>query len=198
MRTAVFVVASALASSALASDASILALGSVGSDPAWVQKFSTPLDATGPEQFWINLGATPDVMVVGWLTSSTSAASTVQYGTASGVYTETANGTAAQYKYGIYTSGLIHHVPLTGLAPSTVYYYKAAGAAAEYSFTSGAAVSSSAFPYKLGCFADIGESLNADSTVVHMVQGAAEIDSYILSGDIRFVCNRATRPIPTP
>ncbi len=158
--------------------------GCVGADPAWVAKFSTA--AAGPEQFWLNLGATPDVMVVGWLTASTSAPSTVQFGTASGVYTQTANGTAAQYKYGIYTSGLIHHVPLTGLTPSTVYFYKVAGAAAEYSFTSGAAVSASSFPYKIGCFADIGESLNADDTVVHMVAGAAEIDSYILTGDISY------------
>ena len=126
-------------------------------------------------------------MVVGWVTADMNAPSTVQFGTQSGVYTQTANGTADFYKYSAqYTSGLIHHVPLTGLAPSTVYYYKAAGAATEYSFTSGAAVSSSSFPYTIGCFADIGEGLNADNTVVHMIQGSANIDSFILSGDISY------------
>ena len=76
----------------------------------------------------INLGATPDVMVVGFLTANMSAPSVVQYGTKSGIYDHVATGTSAYYTYSSkYTSGLIHHVPLTGLAPSTVYYYRAAG-----------------------------------------------------------------------
>ena len=78
--------------------------------------------APGPEQFWISLGATPDVMTVGWMTSSMSAPTTVQYGKTSGAYTNTASGNATFYKYSSkYTSGLIHHVSLTGLAPATVY-----------------------------------------------------------------------------
>lgn len=184
MRTLLAV--SALASAhAHATTSCTAANGCIGSDPAWVQKFSVA--AAGPEQFWLNLGATPDTMVVGWVTADMNAPSSVQFGTQSGVYTQTANGTADFYKYSArYTSGLIHHVPLTGLAPSTVYYYKAAGAATEFSFTSGAAVSSSSFPYTFGCFADIGESLNADDTVLHLIQGSANIDSYILSGDISY------------
>lgn len=35
-------------------------------------------DATSPEQIWINYGATPDTMVIGWLTNAT-ADSMVQY-----------------------------------------------------------------------------------------------------------------------
>ena len=147
-------------------------------------KFSVA--APGPEQFWLNFGATPDVMVVGWVTADMTAASTVQYGTTSGAYTHTATGNATFYKYSAkYTSGLIHHVPLAGLAPATVYYYKVAGAGAEYSFTSSPGVGP-IFPYTIGTFADIGESFNADETVQHMISGSAGIDSYLLNGDISY------------
>jgi hypothetical protein len=127
-------------------------------------------------------------MVVGWLTSDMNAPSTVQFGTSSGSYSKTASGNATFYKYSSkYTSGLIHHVALTGLAPATKYYYKAAGAASEYSFTSSPGVGA-IYPYKMGIFADIGENLNADDTVKHMLAGAGSIDSYLLNGDISCAC----------
>jgi hypothetical protein len=89
-------------------------LGSIGCQPAWVKQFSTPTAAAaagGPEQLWINYGATYDAMTFGWLTSNMTAGSTVQYGTASGKYTNSASGNATFYKYSAsYTSGLIHHV----------------------------------------------------------------------------------------
>jgi hypothetical protein len=122
-------------------------------------------------------------MVVGWVTANV-APSTVQYGTASNSYSQTATGTVDFYKYSaLYTSGQIHHATLTGLKPSTVYYYKVAGAAAEYNFTSSPGVGAF-YPYKIGFFADIGESLNADDTVLHMLAGSRSIDSYVLNGDI--------------
>lgn len=59
-------------------------------------------------------------MVVGWLTANMSAASVVEYGTASGVYTGSATGNATFYKYSaLYTSGLIHHVRISDLALNT-------------------------------------------------------------------------------
>jgi hypothetical protein len=121
-------------------------------------------------------------MVVGWLTSSASA-STVQFGTSSGSYTHTASGNASQYKYSSrYTSGFIHHVALTGLAPNTKYYYLVSGGE-EYSFQSSPGVGA-IFPYTFGFFADIGENNDADQTVQHMIAGSANIDSYVLNGDI--------------
>jgi len=156
----------------------------VAAEPAWVAKFSTA--AAGPEQFWINYGSTPDQMVVGWVTSDMEAPSTVQFGTSSGSYTHTAAGNATFYKYSAkYTSGLIHHVTLTGLAPKTVYFYLVAGSTTEYSFTSSPGVGQ-IYPYTFATFADIGENGDADSTVTHMVAGASTIDSYILNGDISY------------
>lgn len=156
----------------------------IAAEPAWVAKFSTA--AAGPEQFWLNYGSSPDQMVVGWVTSDMTAASTVQYGTSKGSYTKTATGNATFYKYSArYTSGLIHHVTLSGLAPKTVYYYLVAGSTTEYSFTSSPGVGQF-YPYTLGTFADIGENGDADSTVAHMLAGAPSIDSYLLNGDISY------------
>ncbi len=93
----------------------------VAAEPAWVAKFSKA--AAGPEQFWIvrpltsprrlsahprahrlknaplmqNYGASADEMVVGWLTSDMTAATTVQFGTSSGSYDKTATGNATYY-----------------------------------------------------------------------------------------------------
>ena len=163
-------------------------------DPAWVAKFSTA--AAGPEQYWINYGASPDQMVVGWLTAAVSP-STVQYGTASGAYTQTATGTVDFYKYSSsYTSGQIHHATLTGLKPATVYYYRVAGGADEFNFTSSPGVGAF-YPYKIGFFADIGEGANADSTVAHMIAGSASIDSYVLNGDISYASGCESRGCAT-
>ena len=135
-------------------------------------------------------------MVVGWVTANV-APSTVQYGTASNSYSQTATGTVDFYKYSaLYTSGQIHHATLTGLKPSTVYYYKVAGAAAEYNFTSSPGVGAF-YPYKIGFFADIGESLNADDTVLHMLAGSRSIDSYVLNGDISYASGCESRGCAT-
>ena len=60
-----------------------------------------------------------------WITAETDAESVVSYGTtAGGPYTQTATGTSDSYTYSSsYTSGLIHHVTLTGLRLNTPYFY---------------------------------------------------------------------------
>ena len=62
-----FTLLASLFAVALAHETSICTpeAGCIGAEPSWVEKFAQPL-ANGPEQFWINLGATPDIMVVGW------------------------------------------------------------------------------------------------------------------------------------
>jgi len=166
-------------------------------DEHWVTKFGKPQSvgaaAGGPEQIWINYGRTSDVMVVGWITSDMNAATEVHYGTSPGSYTMTAGGNATFYKYSTkYTSGLIHHAYLTGLAPGTKYYYVAgpAGAqSAEYSFTSNPGTGT--FPYVFGFIADIGEGSDATSTIQHCVDNA-DIDTMVINGDISYAsgCER--------
>jgi len=135
-------------------------------------------------------------MVVNWVTSAVGP-TTVQFGTASGAYTATANGTVDFYKYSaFYTSGQLHHATLTGLKPATTYFYKVAGATQEYSFTSSPGVGP-LFPFTIGFFADIGENADADRTVQHLIAGAGSIDSYILNGDISYASGCEALGCPT-
>ena len=156
---------------------------------SWVDAFSAGAGGA-PEQFWINYGATPDVMVIGWLTSDMGAATAVRYGTSSGNYPNTVTGNSTFYKYSSkYTSGLIHHAWLTGLKPATKYYYQAGSTAAwsqEFSFTSSPGVGASLYPYTFALVADIGENGDANSTITHVLASADEIDSVIINGDISY------------
>ena len=153
--------------------------------PAWVARYSSAAD--GPEQRWINFGQASDEMVIGWITANTAATSTVEYGTTSGEYDSTAEGTSTTYTYGSYESGLIHHVTLSGLLPKTKYFYRVGDAATGYSdeanFTSGNV--GPHYPYVIGAFADIGESANAEATVAHLLENS-DIDAFVLNGDISY------------
>lgn len=158
-------------------------------EPKWVKHFSTPAANGGPEEIWINYGATPDSMVIGWVTADKTAASVVQYGTQSGVYTNVSTiANTTYYVYSSkYTSGLIHHVWLFGLKPATRYYYKVGQDGAwsdEYSFVSNN-VGPNTYPHTIGFVADIGENDNANNTITHLLNQPS-IDSMIISGDIAY------------
>jgi len=159
---------------------------------SWVTEFNAQHEiaaaAGEPEQFWINYGFTPDVMVIGYITSDMTAASTVKYGTSSGSYPNVVSGNSTSYTYGKYKSGLIHHVWLTGLAANTKYYYQAGSDSAwskEFSFTSSPGVGAN-IPYTFAVVADIGENANANSTITHVLASADSIDSVIIAGDISY------------
>jgi phosphodiesterase/alkaline phosphatase D-like protein len=154
--------------------------------PAWVQHFSAAAD--GPEQLWINIGHTPDSMVINWATADTSAAATVEYGTST-EYGNTADGFSESYTYSSsYTSPMLHHVELTGLQAATTYYYRVCdtnGLCAESSFKSSPGVGA-IYPFVLGSFADVGESDAANDTLTHLLD-MTEIDAFVLNGDISYV-----------
>ena len=110
--------------------------------------------AGGPEQLSLAYGATPDVITVSWLTSGAGAQTIVRYGTTSGSLTKSASGAAGvAYTCGQYTSGAIHQVTLSGLAPATRYYYAVGAADAsstERSFVSSPGVGP-IFPFTRAC-----------------------------------------------
>lgn len=69
----------------------------------------------------------PDKMRISWITKL-SIMPTVVYGTVSGKYVNSANGTSSSYHYlRIYQSGQINDVVIGPLKPNTVYYYKCGG-----------------------------------------------------------------------
>ena len=143
--------------------------------------------AGGPEQISLAFGSTPDVMTVSWLTNGTGAQSIVRYGTASGKLTQTATGPAgSSYTCGAYTSGAIHIVSITGLAPATKYYYAVGAADAssdEMSFTSSPGVGP-IFPYLFGVMGDVGQTANSASTFAHTISSGAQ--SSFITGDLSY------------
>ena len=98
-------------------------LESARGPPAWVARFSAP--STGPEQFHVNYGATPDAAAVRWATANASATATVRWGTSAGALTGSAVGKTDRYVYGPkYTSPWLHTVNLTGLPLGTRIFYQ--------------------------------------------------------------------------
>ncbi|KAF2584015.1 hypothetical protein F2Q70_00037634 [Brassica cretica] len=105
-----------------------------------VQRYVTGFQ---PEQISLALSSNYDSIWVSWITGEfqigmnvtpldpTSIASIVQFGTFGDSLIHTATGSSLVYNQlypfeGLlnYTSGIIHHVRITGLQPSTVYYYR--------------------------------------------------------------------------
>jgi acid phosphatase type 7 len=127
-------------------------------------------------------------MVIGYITSDMTAASSVRYGTSSGSYPNVVTGNSTSYTYGKYKSGQIHHVWLTGLSTNTKYYYQAGSDAAwsqEFTFTSNPGIGPN-IPYTFAVVADIGENANANNTITHVLASADTIDSVIIAGDISY------------
>lgn len=124
--------------------------------------------------------------------------STAYWGTTSGNYTHnlTANAATITYYNQIYTfananpnynysSPLFHHVTMSGLSPSTVYFYKVGdstyGFSSEYNFTSPPASSNTTYPFVLGVVADPGLTLNTTVTIQHLVDANPQV--WTLIGD---------------
>lgn len=144
--------------------------------------------AGGPEQLWLAFGATPDVITVSWLTNGTGAQTVVSYGTVNGTLDKTATGAPGKpYTCGSYTSGAIHQVTLSGLAPKTTYFYSvgAAGAASTVrSFVSSPGVGAF-YPYTFAAIGDLGQTAYSADTLAH-VSASSTVNSAFLSGDVSY------------
>lgn len=78
----------------------------------------------GPQQVHLAVTQDPTEMVVKWVTRG-AVATTVQYGTTSGKYSSSKDGTRATYNVGVDGwHGWVHTVTLTGLSTATRYYYR--------------------------------------------------------------------------
>lgn len=160
-----------------------------------------------PEQIALAL-STPDSMWVSWITGDAqigpkvtpldpmSVASEVHYGTQSGNLTWVVTGTAVVYSQlypyqGLlnYTSGIIHHVRLEGLAADTTYFYicgdsSLSAMSDERRFRTLPQPSPENYPSKIAMVGDLGLTYNSTSTFDHIVSNGPSL--LLMIGDLSY------------
>ncbi|CAN8279040.1 unnamed protein product [Cochlearia groenlandica] len=138
-------------------------------------------DSHFPEQVHISLVGS-NKMRISWITKH-PITPTVVYGTASGKYEGSANGTTSSYHYlMVYRSGQIHDVVIGPLKPNTIYYYKCGGpnSSQEFKFKT----PPSKFPIKFAVAGDLGTTEWTKSTLDHLSKW--EHDVFVLPGDLSY------------
>ncbi|CAM6115969.1 unnamed protein product [Calypogeia fissa] len=160
-----------------------------------------------PEQISLAL-STPDALWISWITGDAQLAPTVVpldpstvgsdvlYGLQSGLYSLTARGNSSIYNQiypfaGLlnYTSGIIHHVRLTGLLPSTTYYFICGDNAQgfmspQHNFTTLPLPSPINYPARVAVVGDLGLTYNSTTTVDHMLQNDPTL--LLMIGDLSY------------
>ncbi len=132
-------------------------------------------------QIHISQGLTPKSMTISWLTKL-DYSNEVQYGTNVDNlgFSATGNNTSYEFNYAPgyeeYKSGIIHHVYLNNLAPSTVYFYKCGNFTSEFSLIS-EVFSFETMPevgdtrrFTFGVFGDLGQSTASQDTITHVLK----------------------------
>lgn len=140
---------------------------------------SDDLDSTSPQQVHISLVG-QDKIRISWITDDPSP-STVEYGTSSGVYGFSANGSTKSYTYVTYDSGEIHDVVIGPLKPNTEYYYRCGSdSSPEFNLKTPPAQ----FPIKFAVAGDLGQTDWTSSTLEHI--GKSNYDMLLLPGDLSY------------
>jgi hypothetical protein len=145
-----------------------------------------------PTQIHINQGDRDGTAVTfSWMTES-DASSTVLLGTQSGLYVDHVDPTpAARYSYtspnGPYTSGLIHHVTVPHLTPSTKYFYRCGShtgvLSAEHSFRTPPPPSAAA-KVSFAIVGDLGQTKYSKQNMEDMLADAPE--ALVIVGDLSY------------
>ncbi|KAK9726551.1 hypothetical protein RND81_05G222800 [Saponaria officinalis] len=159
-----------------------------------------------PEQLSVSLSYDFDSIWISWVTGDfqigydikpmnpDTVKSFVQYGTFK--LTHEATGYAQVYSQlypfeGLqnYTSGIIHHVRLTGLKPNTKYYYRCGdpyipAMSGIHHFTTMPVPSPRNFPGKIAIVGDLGLTYNTTTTVSHI--SSNKPDLLLLVGDVTY------------
>ncbi|XP_034685008.1 purple acid phosphatase 15-like isoform X1 [Vitis riparia] len=159
-----------------------------------------------PEQISVTLSATYDSVWISWVTGEfqigdnikpldpKSVASQVFYGKKKHRLVHMSNGHSLVYNQlypfeGLqnYTSGIIHHVRLTGLKPDTVYYYQCGDASIPalsdiHYFKTMAASGPRSYPNRIAVVGDLGLTYNTTSTISHLMSN--DPDLIVFVGDV--------------
>ncbi|CAM6083935.1 unnamed protein product [Calypogeia fissa] len=151
-----------------------------------------------PEQISLAL-STPDAMYISWITGEaqigfsiapldpSTVAPVVQYGTKSGELSLNAVGTSEIYnqlypyqELQNYTSGIIHHVKISGLEPNSQYFYRVGdpsipALSKELSFRTLSVPGPASFPTSIAVIGDLGLTYNSTSTIDHLMQNNPDL-----------------------
>ncbi|XP_072950417.1 purple acid phosphatase 15-like isoform X1 [Typha angustifolia] len=161
-----------------------------------------------PEQISVSLSSTEDSVWISWVTGDsqigqcikpldpTSVASVVRYGRLRRPLIHKAVGYSLVYNQlypfeGLrnYTSGIIHHVRLTGLKAGTVYYYRCGDPSIPamsniHSFKTMPVSAPRSYPPRIALVGDLGLTYNTTSTVDHMRSNKPDL--IVLIGDVSY------------
>ncbi|XP_026400883.1 purple acid phosphatase 15-like [Papaver somniferum] len=161
-----------------------------------------------PEQISVSLSAFHDSVWISWITGEyqigddvkplnpKTVGSLVRYGTLRFPLFHEATGHSLVYSQlypfqGLknYTSGIIHHVRLTGLNPSTLYYYRCGDPSIPalsplLSFKTMPISSPRSYPGRIAIVGDLGLTYNTTSTIDHLISNSPDL--VVLVGDVTY------------
>lgn len=160
-----------------------------------------------PEQISVSLSATPDSVWISWITGDfqigydikpldpKSVASVVRFGRHRNPLSGQATGYSLVYNQlypfeGLqnYTSGIIHHVRITGLKPGTQYFYRCGDPSIAMSdihvFRTMPVSGPQSYPTHIAIIGDLGLTYNTTSTIDHMRRN--DPDLIVLVGDVTY------------
>uniref|UniRef100_A0A2P2JBL0 Purple acid phosphatase 15 n=1 Tax=Rhizophora mucronata TaxID=61149 RepID=A0A2P2JBL0_RHIMU len=161
-----------------------------------------------PEQISVSLSATYDSVWISWITGEfqigynikplepKSVASVVRYGRLRHPLTGEAKGYSLVYNQlypfdGLqnYTSGIIHHVRLTGLEPDTRYYYRCGdpsipAMSGVHHFKTMPVSGPRSYPSRIAVVGDLGLTYNTTTTINHVISHKAAL--VLLIGDVTY------------
>ncbi|XP_059651567.1 purple acid phosphatase 15-like isoform X4 [Cornus florida] len=159
-----------------------------------------------PEQISVSLSSTYDSVWITWITGEfqigdnikplnpETVASVVHYGVSQFPLIQQAEGQSLIYNQlypfeGLqnYTSGIIHHVRLTGLQPDTVYYYQCGDPSIPamsdiYYFKTMPISCPRSYPNRIAIVGDLGLTYNTTSTIMHLMSNHPDL--VLLVGDV--------------
>lgn len=153
-------------------------------------------------------GKTPDTMMISWLSEynyegnykgnyegNYEGNSIVKYGNDLNKLTSTSYGYSVTYNFTYYdtpdyTSRYIHHVQLTNLEYSTLYYYQCEDETREINhFFTGPEPGSNEI-YSFGVIGDIGQTTDTELTLEHMKRNK-DVQTILHAGDLSYAdCNQ--------
>ncbi|KAK9281732.1 hypothetical protein L1049_004636 [Liquidambar formosana] len=161
-----------------------------------------------PEQISVSLSNTYDSVWISWITGESqigdkikpldpqTVASVVRYGALRYPLTHEATGHSLVYDQlypfeGLhnYTSGIIHHVRLTGLKPRSLYYYRCGDPSLPamsdfYSFKTMPVSGPRSYPGRIAIVGDLGLTYNTTTTIGHLISNKPDL--VLLVGDVTY------------